>query len=854
MTTEKYAVTFKFVKTGTVYTRKDKTQVSSRAGHTWFVLHKTGAKDLDYGFASEEELNPKTKEYELVTDSNGNALGTIKEDDSERYDNSDLTSITIQLNQTQYQTLKAFGEGKRTDAFDYKKYDPIDNSCVSFIFKALNLIGYNPENVIPKVAPIYDSKKPIVVDSTITNIMVNGYHHFFKSGVYNLIDLLAKNGAIEVKGNNTLIPVSESRSNDIITRPYEIKGYDDTHDAIIGGKGNDRLIGGSGDDILIGGNGTYSLDDDYYGSITVRDDGDDILEGGEGYDIYYIGGKDTIIDSDGKGEIRFLDKDYKMRQQPKEFLKKVFEDGTPWPGYTTDLLITDDNPSTGFAVFETTGLRLEATGFEFRSDLYDSHCLSRDKPAYVARSITLTHVKTGHQVTIKNFRNLDLGIRLLVSGGDRDLREEFQESSGSWLKANKELIDSSRSYDLRKDPSEDKDFEGEGTLDENHPASPYYGKGYEIEQDQNYCPLPPIITKVRGGPITSIPSKPEKEKNDNKVSPDKGDNSRVGTENDDIMHGSNKNADTIFDAGDGNDKIYAGDGDDTLIGGKGNDLLQGGNGKDIYVLEKGHGQDIISEFNTGKDDDTLQFNGINFNDVKFRRDNYDFILFGYNEQDSVTIKAFFANPNNQLEHFQFADRSLSLAQMQTEGITLSGTEKDDIMHDWDKTANTTFNAGDGNDKIYAGDGDDTLIGGKGNDLLQGGNGKDTYVFEKGHGQDIITEFNTDQDDDTLQFNDINFNEVKFRRDNYDLTLFGYNEQDSVTIKAFFANKNNQLERYQFADRTLSREALTEEMMLVNNQVDRMVQAISGFGARGASGVLSSTQDDVKNQWQLAPSV
>lgn len=40
MTTEKYAVTFKFVKTGTIYTRPDeyKTQSSSQAGHTWFGL------------------------------------------------------------------------------------------------------------------------------------------------------------------------------------------------------------------------------------------------------------------------------------------------------------------------------------------------------------------------------------------------------------------------------------------------------------------------------------------------------------------------------------------------------------------------------------------------------------------------------------------------------------------------------------------------------------------------------------------------------------------------------------------------------------------------------------------------
>ena len=838
----KYSVTFKAVAAQTPYIENGASG-TSQGGHIWYVLSKNGETN-SFGFSQYDYDNSK---------------GYVTDKDNDIYQGKPDKQITIQINQEQYDKLLAFGEKKLGNVFNYDKYSPISNSCVSFVFKALNLIGYNPNDKKPWIAPSYDLDdidNPINTGNLPGDIVVNGYHYLrlLTDGFEILTELLAKNGAIEVKGNNTLIPVSESRSNDIITRPYEIKGYDDIHDTIIGGKGNDRLIGGSGDDILIGGNGTYSLDDDYYGSVTVRDDGDDILEGGEGYDIYYIGGKDTIIDSDGRGEIRFLDKDYKMRQRPKDRLKKVFEDGRVWwSDEIFDFLITDYNPSTGFAVFENTYFRLEATGFEFSADFHNIKCVSPDNPGCFARSITLTDMETGHQVTIENVKNFDLGI-IFINVGDGDLRrytrEYPREYLRAWLEGNKEWIDRSRFKNLGKPRSEDYEY----VLDENHPASPYYGKGYEIYEYSQLCGLPLKTTKVRGGPITSNPSKPEKEKNDNKVSPDKGGHSRVGTENDDVMHDSNKNADTIFDAGDGNDKIYAGDGDDTLIGGKGNDLLQGGNGKDIYVLEKGHGQDIISEFNTGKDDDTLQFNGINFNDVKFRRDNYDFILFGYNEQDSVTIKAFFANPNNQLEHFQFADRSLSLAQMQTEGITLSGTEKDDIMHDWDKTANTTFNAGDGNDKIYAGDGDDTLIGGKGNDLLQGGNGKDTYVFEKGHGQDIITEFNTSQDDDTLQFNDINFNEVKFRRDNYDLTLFGYNEQDSVTIKAFFANKNNQLERYQFADRTLSRDALTEEMILVNNQVDRMVQAMAGFGSQSAGGVISSTQDDVKHQWQLAASV
>ena len=740
MTTEKHAVTFKFVKTGTVYTRvdKDKTPETSRAGHTWFVLHKTGTKDLDYGFASKDEWNPKTERYELVTDSDGNALGKITTDDSERYDNSDLTSITIQLNQTQYQTLKAFGEGKITDAFDYKKYDPIDNSCVSFIFKALNLIGYNPENVIPKVAPIYDSKKPIVVDSTITNIMVNGYHHFFKSGVYNLIDLLAKNGAIEVKGNNTLIPVSESRSEVAIIRPYEITGYDDSDDTIIGSKGDDKLIGGSGDDKLIGGNGAYGLDDDYHGSITVPDDGKDILEGGEGHDIYYVGGEDTIIDSDGKGEIRFLDKNGQV----------VPEDEN---GFSSALV-----PKIGYIVSFTPGLAVFKAD-DFRFELGEE-------------TLTITQESTGHKAIIKNS-----GLSKFVKTGETGL---------SGIRLN----DIAHCYDGCE-----------------HVIKTYYDRGWIFQPPYLYHKKAQGNGEIEEGSETPENKAPENKAPENNTSENKTKESNVPT--------------------------------------------------NTFVPKEKQSQTKLNLYSRNSQPiQNIQLPQAHSRFTQYRLEGNDLLLFGYNAADSLRLKGFYNSSNNLLQNFQFSDRTLSLEQMKTEGITLSGTVRDDIMHDWHKQANTTFSAGKGNDKIYAGDGDDTLIGGEGNDLLQGGNGKDTYVFEPGHGQDIITEFNTTQDDDTLQFNYINFDEVKFRRDNYDLTLFGYNEQDSVTIKAFFANKNNQLEYYQFADRTLSREALTEEMILVNNQVDRMVQAISGFGAQGASGVLSSTQDDVKNQWQLAPSV
>ncbi|WP_439588563.1 calcium-binding protein, partial [Hydrogenophaga sp.] len=46
-------------------------------------------------------------------------------------------------------------------------------------------------------------------------------------------------------------------------------------------------------------------------------------------------------------------------------------------------------------------------------------------------------------------------------------------------------------------------------------------------------------------------------------------------------------------------------------------------------------------------------------------------------------------------------------------------------------------SGGGSDHLIGGAGDDVLDGGAGNDLLLGGNGSDTYVFQTGHGQDVI---------------------------------------------------------------------------------------------------------------------
>ena len=287
---DKYTVTFRGAERKYRYVEDGEVR-ESKGGHLWYVLHKNGEQVLSAGFHSVEG--------EMF------GAGEITNEDERIYQQS-IPPITIQSNQQQFDKLKEFGDpGKdkkganaKSMGFDTRFYNVATHNCVSYVFKALHLIGYNPQDINWGTRYTDLLKKYHIPLAPSIDLPLKIYEIFSAAPGWSyddVISLLAKHGAIEVKDYNTLIPVSESRSNDIITRPYEITGYDNTHDTIIGGKGNDRLIGGNGDDILIGGNGAYSLDDDYYGSITVSGDGDDILEGGEGHDTYYIGGKTPLL-------------------------------------------------------------------------------------------------------------------------------------------------------------------------------------------------------------------------------------------------------------------------------------------------------------------------------------------------------------------------------------------------------------------------------------------------------------------------------------------------------------------------------------------------------------------------------
>ena len=241
-----------------------------------------------------------------------------------------------------------------------------------------------------------------------------------------------------------------------------------------------------------------------------------------------------------------------------------------------------------------------------------------------------------------------------------------------------------------------------------------------------------------------------------------------------------------------------------LDGGKGNDRLRGYFGSDTYLFRKGHGQDVIEDdtknAKIGVDQDIIRFADVKSNEVQFRRDGDDLVLSGYHEGDSVKIRWFFSHEVSQIERIEFSDRTLTLEQLKNEGMTLNGTDGDDVINDWQAEHSV-------------------LDGGKGNDRLRGYFGSDTYLFRKGHGQDVIEDDTKNAkigvDQDIIRFADVKSNEVQFRRDGDDLVLSGYHEGDSVKIRWFFSHEVSQIERIEFSDRTLTLEQLKNEGMTLN---------------------------------------
>lgn len=222
------------------------------------------------------------------------------------------------------------------------------------------------------------------------------------------------------------------------------------------------------------------------------------------------------------------------------------------------------------------------------------------------------------------------------------------------------------------------------------------------------------------------------------------DDQLFGGRDDDLIYGGARN-DTAAGSDSGNDLLAGGAGNDTLFGFGGNDMFDGGAGADSMVGGVG-GTSIVTYENAAA--------GLSVS--------LDGVIAGTGDAEG---DSFLGIPN--LRGTAYADRLGGNA----DGNIIEGIGGDDVIfggkgadvlfggRDDDTVSggagNERLDGGNDRDLLAGGAGVDTVIGGSGNDTLTGGLGADRFVFQRGHGRDVITDFReTGPNHDVLDLRDL----------------------------------------------------------------------------------------------------
>ena len=115
-----------------------------------------------------------------------------------------------------------------------------------------------------------------------------------------------------------------------------------------------------------------------------------------------------------------------------------------------------------------------------------------------------------------------------------------------------------------------------------------------------------------------------------------GEDLLLGTDTGNILKGLG--GDDRLSARGGNDKLFGGAGDDYLDAGAGRDQLFGGDGVDTFHFDKGHGVDIIKDFENNVDRIEIDGFGDDFNFRDNARQRDDGVLIDFGEGDFLLIE------------------------------------------------------------------------------------------------------------------------------------------------------------------------------------------------------------------------
>lgn len=271
-----------------------------------------------------------------------------------------------------------------------------------------------------------------------------------------------------------------------------------------------------------------------------------------------------------------------------------------------------------------------------------------------------------------------------------------------------------------------------------------------------------------------------------------GDDTLIGGEGNDLLQGSG-GADALS-GGAGNDSLYGGDDNDQMLAGSGIDTLDGDAGSDSvifagdlasYGLATTSGGFVVtlgSDRSTVLDTETFLFNGTSYSAAGLMQAWLDATGGGddgggddggggggtgadWDEIDATGMLFIGGADGYQrytsLVSFAMGD-GLEAARLDgtgdltvignSLGNAIKGNDGDnriegrggaDTIKGYD--GHDTLLGGAGNDSLNAGDDNDLIAGGTGNDRMKGGKGLDSFVFLTGDGQDVITDFDEDED-------------------------------------------------------------------------------------------------------------
>ena len=203
------------------------------------------------------------------------------------------------------------------------------------------------------------------------------------------------------------------------------------------------------------------------------------------------------------------------------------------------------------------------------------------------------------------------------------------------------------------------------------------------------------------------------------------------------------------EGGDGDDTITGNNLDNLILGSGGRDEIDGRGGNDS--IEGGNQADALR--GGGGNDTLLGDGGFDFLDGGTGDDS----LLGGDQTDKLAGRA----GNDILEGGAGADSLYG----GDDNDLLKGEAGDDTLYG--HAGSDTLKGGADNDDLFGGDGADELYGNLGNDLLRGGNGQDTidggagddrlfgdekadiFVFNDGHGNDSIKDFDEFNDNEKI---------------------------------------------------------------------------------------------------------